>query len=485
MALTLNAEQKSIYDIFSGENQYIIPPYQRAYSWTNVQCKALFEDIKKAFYDSEQEGYFLGNIVLAKSREERNKLEVIDGQQRLTTLILLIKVLLSFDKENKALYNAIWIKDRRTDEEIQRLETNVFMEKDFNYFKEVLAFDFSESICDSVNKKDNFFKQNICYFYHELQEFSRNNDIFKFADFLLDRIYILPIETEDIDADKARKNALQIFETINNRGLNLSISDIFKARLYSLALNELKHKEFIERWRELEQKSIKLEYSVDDIFEIYSYIVLGKNRISKKISLKKVFLEEYYSPFKNKKYNEIFDDLFKIINSIEFFNKVIKNPKKENEELTKWFQIINEFSNNRDSLDHILLFVYLSQKELKKTDELIEFCKSLTRYIVDILLHPNDISNDVIAVVNNNFTYPYIHQDGKILKIACQNLQDYEILLLGLYLKSNIKPIYPYLKNIKLQDILDFYDYTEEEYMNIEGIVVDKVVSFLGAFDEN
>jgi len=272
MALTLNAEQKSIYEIFSGENQYIIPPYQRAYSWTHIQCKALFEDIKKAFYDSKQEGYFLGNIVLAKSREEKNKLEVIDGQQRLTSLILLLKVLLSFDKDNTALYSAIWIKDRRTDKEIQRLETNVFMERDFNYFKEVLAFDFSNNICNSVSKNDNLFKQNICYFYNELQEFNKNNDIFKFSDFLLDSIFLLPIETEDTNADKAREKALQIFETINNRGLNLSTSDIFKARLYSMALNELEHNIFIEKWKELSDKCDSIYLKIDDIFRIYGYI---------------------------------------------------------------------------------------------------------------------------------------------------------------------------------------------------------------------
>jgi len=239
MALTLNAEQKSIYHIFSGETQYIIPPYQRAYSWTNIQCKALFEDIKQAFYNKSQEGYFLGNMVLAKSRAKENRLEVIDGQQRLTTLILFIKVLSYFDKNNRALYDAIWIKDRRTDKEIQRLETDIFMERDSIYFKEVLAFDFSTNICIDIKEEDNLFKKNICYFYNKLKEFQKYNDICMFSDFLLDKIYLLPIETEDIDADKARKKALQIFETINNRGINLSTSDIFKARLYSMALNQL------------------------------------------------------------------------------------------------------------------------------------------------------------------------------------------------------------------------------------------------------
>lgn len=93
MALSLTAEQQSIFDMFNGKNQYIIPPYQRAYSWTETECKELFDDLKNAYFshlksDSTKDGYFLGNIVIARSLEDRNRLEIIDGQQRVTTLTL-------------------------------------------------------------------------------------------------------------------------------------------------------------------------------------------------------------------------------------------------------------------------------------------------------------------------------------------------------------------------------------------------------------
>ncbi|CAA6818422.1 MAG: DUF262 domain-containing protein [uncultured Sulfurovum sp.] len=387
MALTLNAEQKSIYKIFSGENQYIIPPYQRAYSWTNIECKALFEDIKKAFYDSEQEGYFLGNIVLAKSREERNKLEVIDGQQRLTSLTLLLKVLLSFDKDNKALYDAIWIKDRRTDEEIQRLETTVFMEKDFNYFKEVLAFNLSSDICNSIKEKDNLFKKNICYFYNELKEFKKHNDILKFSDFLLDSIYILPIETEDEDADKAREKALKIFETINNRGLSLSTSDIFKARLYSMALNELEHKEFIQQWKKLYSYSDKINYSIDEIFKIYAHIDKN-NKIENEINLRIFFLEKEDSPFNHKKYQEIFNDLFRIIESINFYNDVSNRPQVY-PVLAKYFQVIKYIDKKKKIDIELILKLYKTsltdypKDKHQEYDSLILFSR---RYIRKFIL---------------------------------------------------------------------------------------------------
>ena len=64
MGLSLSAEQKFVLEIFSGKNQYIIPPYQRAYSWTESQCMELIEDLKRAYEENVNEGYFLGNIIM-------------------------------------------------------------------------------------------------------------------------------------------------------------------------------------------------------------------------------------------------------------------------------------------------------------------------------------------------------------------------------------------------------------------------------------
>ena len=95
-SLILNAEQKTVVDIFSGKNRYIIPMYQRAYSWDEEQCVELWEDLNKAYEEDADEGYFLGNIVIAKNSTSKNELEVIDGQQRLIALTLLIKVLFKY-----------------------------------------------------------------------------------------------------------------------------------------------------------------------------------------------------------------------------------------------------------------------------------------------------------------------------------------------------------------------------------------------------
>lgn len=91
MALSLSAEQKDLKSLFINDDKYIIPTFQRPYSWTEEQLLQLYYDITNAFENGED--YFLGNIILAKSRTDKSILEIIDGQQRMVTLWLMLKAL--------------------------------------------------------------------------------------------------------------------------------------------------------------------------------------------------------------------------------------------------------------------------------------------------------------------------------------------------------------------------------------------------------
>jgi len=388
MALRLNAEQKYIRDIFSGKLEYIIPPYQRAYSWNAEQCEVLLEDLKNAFLENNKQGYFLGNIVLAKSSEKRNTVEVIDGQQRLITLTLLIQVLSNLLPNNIDLKNIIWINDSEGKPVNIRLKTRVFEDKDAIYLKEVITTPTKNLL---VDKKDNNFKININYFYKELKKFQINNTydsdkdsnneiINKFTNFLLDYVSLLPIESEDSEYKEARKKALKIFETINNRGLELSNADIFKAELYSMALNDLKDEDFIKRWQSLDKKCDDIQYSIDRIFKIYSYKIRGKNGVkSSEIGLRDFFdTKNKISPFNNKSHNEIMDDLDDIVSAIEFFNDTKKISHYN--ELPKWFQLIDIYTNNYPK-DLLIVYLSLFNNSINfPEDEVIRFSKSLVRY---------------------------------------------------------------------------------------------------------
>ncbi|MCB4762598.1 MAG: DUF262 domain-containing protein [Sulfurovum sp.] len=387
MALELTAEHQRILDIFSGKTQYVIPAYQRSYSWEEEQCMELLEDLKQAFVENQKEGYFLGNIVTAKNAEKPDVLEVIDGQQRLTTLTLLIRVLLSFDENNRDLQDAITIPAGRSSEASKpRLLTNSFIEKDAVNLEHALDLDFDDdNICD-LKKKESRYKKNICYFYQEIKKIHNDNEIniFDFIDFLLFNVTLLPIQTKDNTPDSAREKALKIFETINNRGLSLADSDIFKAKLYALALSEKTADDFIKEWKELEEESKELDkpqggkYSINDIFRFYSQIIRGQEGITKsEIGLREFFTQTPYSPFKTKTSEEILTNLFKIVSIIRFFRNIIERPNEYNE-LTKWFQLLAEYTNQYP-LNTLVVYLYIHGTDMDR-EELTTFTKHLVRY---------------------------------------------------------------------------------------------------------
>lgn len=373
MALQLNAEQKYILKIFGDKTKYIIPPYQRPYAWTESECGELFEDLKTAFYKNKSEGHFLGNLVLATSI--RDEYEVIDGQQRLTTLIMFLKVLYKFDADNRKLKNTIWILDDRTDAIIeQRVKTNIFIEKDALSFNEVLAENYQYE--KQKDKKDKF-KTNIYFFYKEIEKFIEQdgNDIKDFIDFILYDVSLLPIYTEADNNAKAREKALKIFETMNNRGMPLDDSDIFKSNLYYMANRDSEQEIFVGLWKSFDERC----EAIDDklklrAFRIYSYMIRGEQGIkSSEIGLRDFFEKGEHSPFKKKSYEEILNDLSRIVDAVVFFEEI---KQQSEDELAKWFQLIDLYTN---AYPKDTMMVFLVKNGLIKDGATIEFAKSLVR----------------------------------------------------------------------------------------------------------
>ena len=94
MTKKISGAEYQLAKIFSSDFDYSIPSYQRPYAWTEVQAGELFSDLYDFFMKEKDESYFLGSIVLIKE-EGRPNSEVIDGQQRLTTLTILLAAITS------------------------------------------------------------------------------------------------------------------------------------------------------------------------------------------------------------------------------------------------------------------------------------------------------------------------------------------------------------------------------------------------------
>lgn len=387
MALSLTAEQKKILSILKIDEHYIIPEYQRAYSWEYDECFQLYNDVLSAF--ESKEDYFIGNIILAKGEDNDYELDVVDGQQRLTTILLMMKVLSVFTKDEifeEDCKKILGGTNRKTRKYEHRIKTEVFETTDKadldevlkyqeNHFEEIYQTSYNNKNEFQVNKDFNHFKKNILYFYDWFSFFRENSEssIDEFIEFFLEKIYLLPIELRGATKEIANESALVIFETINNRGKNLEDADIFKAKLYHRAKRVDESKIFIDLWKTFKNSCDNLKIEIDDVFRYYSHIIRGEQGIATgETKLREFFTLKDYSPLRLKKYKETMNDLFKIIEILEFINQ----EKQQNTELGKWIQLIEAYTNQYPKL---ALVVYLYKNiETEKLD--LSVLESIVRY---------------------------------------------------------------------------------------------------------
>lgn len=384
MGLSLSAEQKDLLNIFNIQQQYIIPSYQRAYSWEYDECSQLYTDVFEAF--KTKQDYFIGNLVIAKSNEDKSKLEVIDGQQRLTTLLIFFKVLHTFVPDFDILKECFTKKDIYTKSEIYRIESQVFEVPDKDEFETILQYDtntFEDKLNQFKDSRGNFqiknfknrFERNALFFYSWIKDYQENNgDLREFIKFLLESTYLLPIELSGNTFEEASNKALKIFETLNNRGKSLDDADIFKGKLYEKAKKDDNVEFFIEQWKFLRESCEYLGLKIDDVFRFYSHVIRGREgKISAEINIRDFFTKMEDSPFKTKNYNEILEELFKIVQSIEFIVKEKSKPT----ELAKWIQLIEIYTNQYPKT---ALIVYLFLNQDRNEQKLITFLKKLIRF---------------------------------------------------------------------------------------------------------
>lgn len=309
----LHIDKKSIGSLFSElkGKKFIIPDYQRPYKWDKEKCETLWNDIEEFSRSTEaqnEESYFLGTVV-SYNNEDGNP-EIIDGQQRMTSFMLLLRAfytkLETMDDNNQnvkglraRLEPCIWeihrISGLVEDKANTKIKSEVATEGEKNIFQNIIE----TGRIDSKNN-DNY-TNNYRYFLDICSEYAKNNPLAweNLCVTILEQCIILPINCDSQDT------ALTIFSTLNDRGLPLSDSDIFKAKIYK-ATSEEKRKEFVEKWKELSEICLESGFEIDDMFRYYSHIIRGKNSdASKEIALRKFYLNNDYIKTEKDLINEL------------------------------------------------------------------------------------------------------------------------------------------------------------------------------------
>ena len=387
----LNVDQKTIKDLFQDKRaDFLIPDYQRPYAWGETVCQTLWDDIfsfaipdeGRTEFDSNSE-YFLGPIVTFKNSV--SKMEVIDGQQRLTTLMLLLRAFYEKfghmqDKASVAtkqnIEKCIWKTDEfgEPDMSALKIDSEVATDKDKDEFLEILK----TGVVKPGQKSR--YAANYRFFQNCIDDFlAKYPTYFAYLPTrIMNNCILLPIEAESQDT------ALRIFSTLNDRGMPLSDSDIFKAQFYKYYSDIGKKDLFIKQWKDLEELTESIFHPLngtpmDELFTRYMYYIRAKQGIKSSTTeaLRKFYEKDNYTLLKRE---DTFNDL---ITLAHFWEDVINQDKDRfSQRILRRLFVLNYAPNGMWTYVVSVFFMQNRDSEgLLDEDQFYRFLSKITGFI--------------------------------------------------------------------------------------------------------
>lgn len=337
MTTSIEVNKQSVKQLLeSGKaSKFIIPEYQRPYAWTDEHVQTLFEDLVEHTANDSESTYFLGTVVSYEN--DNGEQEIIDGQQRITSLFLLLRALyakLNSMTETKEVLNfkrhiesALWEQNELTGEadfEKTLIESRVISDEGNKVFDEILTRGIIKE-----NAQDNY-SLNYKLLTSLIENYGTNEPelFFWFIRNVLNKAILLPITADSQDT------ALTIFSTLNDRGLALSDADIFKAKIYN-NLSIEKRSSFIEQWQQLDDDAKDANESIQKLFYYYMFYLraLEKDRNTTTPGLRRFYLRNNFEQLYK-------TDIISNLNSMLDLWRVVNNRVEiEDEEWSKNVEI--------------------------------------------------------------------------------------------------------------------------------------------------
>ncbi len=254
--MNIRGSEYPIKKIFSDDFVFTIPLYQRAYAWTTEQSEELLQDLLRAMDDykdsvEDLSPYFLGSIVLIKD-DDSSMAEVIDGQQRLTTLTMLLSALRSLIKNEYAegLTSFLCEKGNIITGTPSRYRLRL-RERDAQFFQQYIQDEGGTEALKqlqnaSLPESQRNIRDNTLGFIRELQKLSESQ-LIALTQFIVNRCFLIVVAVSSPDLD----SVYRVFSVLNSRGLNLSYPDILKAEILS-AIPLEQQDDYATKWEEAE-----------------------------------------------------------------------------------------------------------------------------------------------------------------------------------------------------------------------------------------
>jgi uncharacterized protein with ParB-like and HNH nuclease domain len=265
---------------FISDNFLKVPFYQRSFAWETSNVQDLFEDIKNSY----PEDYFIGTIVVT---DKDDYLEIVDGQQRLATINIFFAAVRDLLSENQIAKSKhigtkyLWEEGLRDEDNKQKLTLNN-MDNDF-YFKRII-----ENKTDTKQTKESH--KRILEAYNHAKSFVKNkydsdklNGIFDLVEFIDKKLKIIIVKVSD------DVNAFTIFETLNDRGLILSQTDLIKNYLFNKSDDRIEESQ--EKWARF-TGAVEAAENEEEILQYIRYYWSSKNGLVRE--------KELFKDIKNK-----------------------------------------------------------------------------------------------------------------------------------------------------------------------------------------
>jgi len=489
-------EYTALREVLIDNSTYIIPPYQRPYSWDcigksekNNQINVMWDDIYNFFIQQHKSFYFMGSMVLIPNNENERIFEVIDGQQRLTSLTLLfaaVKCFFNQLKNNK--FESEFDIKLIHNEAIRSIESVIYNVEFINIVKNVKKlkiakdsdFDYDlvlENVleCNQLpNLKDleikyNLYEKdeqkkivlryynNIKYFEDKIEEcfLTKENkftvekfrELDSFIVFLKTKISFIIIKAKDFEF------AYRIFETLNNRGLPLSNKDLFRnfvIEKFTELIVDKPHISPSKMWNVLEKN---YNFREDFISRWVESKKEGQQKFSAFNDLKdEIYANHYQNTIDKTKIELLYEDLKE---DLTYYTLIINPDLIENLEIRNRILFLHQCRNNRYTIN-LLLSLFRSVKYLGNENNLINyFLIVYEKFILYTLLNPL-----------KRFSNTLIYKSIKYL-----NLNDFE----------NAKNIFKLANENELKDFLD----TEIKDNELAKLLIFKYILYLQTVASN
>lgn len=318
----MKAEKQSFDDLMDGTNFFTIPVYQRKYDWKQVHCQQLFDDLKKIIISGKS--HFIGTFVYQKKKYTGFTDHIIvDGQQRITSIVLLVKSLCNMidDEELKEEILGKYIKHTlgRGIKNKCKLKPT---EYDRDVFEKIMAHDdFNENYFNDLEKSSVMYK-NFVFFREKISECEYSpQEIYE----AIQKIDIVCINIE------TGENPQEIFESLNSTGLYLTQSDLFRNYLLMSLDYDDQEALYKKYWLEIE-KLLRSSEAIEKFMVQYLMVKRKSDSVTtgnKKVKLsdknlyevfKRYFVENYTDSDKSKNVEACLKDIYRYATFYKMFS---------------------------------------------------------------------------------------------------------------------------------------------------------------------